>query len=85
MIASLKSNLLALLSFTRSPTTTGPAYVLESLRKFYLHQNSIRMLAIAKPDINARSANIVCTFYHVKSELDNKFRHTKKFFLLFDL
>ncbi|KAI4473750.1 hypothetical protein M0804_015198 [Polistes exclamans] len=85
MIASLKSNLLVLLSFTRSPTTTGPAYVPESLRKFYLHQNSIRMLAIAKTGINARSANTFRTFYHVKSELENKFRHKNKFRLLFDL
>ncbi|XP_043493767.1 protein decapentaplegic-like isoform X2 [Polistes fuscatus] len=85
MIASLESNLLALFGFTKRPTPTGPAYVPESLRKLYLRQNSIRMSAIAKPGINARSANTVRTFYHVESEVDNKFRHPNKFRLLFDL
>ncbi|XP_015181595.1 PREDICTED: protein decapentaplegic-like [Polistes dominula] len=85
IIAALESRLLALLGISKRPTPTGPAYVPESLKKLYSRQKSIRMSAIAKPGINARSANTVRTFYHVESELDNKFRHPNKFRLLFDL
>lgn len=85
VIAGMEASLLSLLGFTKRPKPQGPVYVPESLRKLYVRQNSIRMADIAKPGIHTRSANTVRSFYHVESEVDEKFRLPNRFRLSFDL
>ncbi|XP_047367034.1 protein decapentaplegic-like isoform X1 [Vespa velutina] len=85
VIAGMEASLLSLLGFSKRPKPQGPVYVPESLRKLYVRQNSIGVADIAKPGIHTRSANTVRSFFHVESELDEKFRLPNRFRLSFDL
>ncbi|XP_033323946.1 protein decapentaplegic [Megalopta genalis] len=84
-IAGIEASLLSLLGFAKRPKPQGPAYVPESLKKLFVKQNSIGMADIARPGINARSANTVRSFSHIESDLDHKFQSPNRFRLSFDL
>ncbi|XP_014468735.1 PREDICTED: protein decapentaplegic [Dinoponera quadriceps] len=85
VIAGIEASLLTFLGLSRRPKPQGPAHVPESLRQLYNIQNSIGTADIAKPGIHARSANVVRSFYHVESKLDQKFHSPNRFRLSFDL
>ncbi|EFN87551.1 Protein decapentaplegic [Harpegnathos saltator] len=85
VIAGIEASLLTFLGLRKRPKPQGLTHVPESLRKLHNIQNSIGTADIAKPGIHARSANVVRSFYHVESKLDQKFHSPNHFRLSFDL